>query len=251
MRSMQSSFFAVAAALCVTANLPAATVQSILDKARHAAGEESTLNSVKSLRYAYKVLDKDGKELGLNTMEYKAPLGQRETDTTKRDADGAKLEVTVAIDGREGYRLIRRPDNGGRRLIIMPSAEVNIRRDSVRENLTFFTVPAADRCEVKVGPDETIDGTACDTLEYHYKTGQLLRQYIAKDSGRYAGYRLGSQADRGLLVVNKTETKTSGIAVPDTIEIRDDKNAVLATLKMAKFELNPEIPDSAFTTPLY
>ena len=249
---MKPLFFAGIAALCASVTLTAAPVAQVVAKARAAAGKDADLNAVKALRYNFKIADKDGKALGPLVSEYRAPVCQRDIDYTMKDQDGKDLEVVTAIDGLEGHRAVSIIGVPGRRILVMPSAEVNLRRDFAAANLTFFTPPPADRCTVVTAPDEKIDGIDCEVLDYKYTSGVTLRRYIAKADGKFVGNRVNSGDKSGDLMLNIGEQRVAGVIFPKSIRIVDHAGNPVRTLTLEKVEVNPtDIPDKAFATPLY
>ena len=249
---MKPLVFAVFASCFAATTLSAETAADIIAKARAASGTEAALNAVRSLRYAMKLSDAEGKYVGAIVQEFKRPLKQRETNYAMKDKDGNGLEIVSASDGVEGFTIIRRPDNGFRKLLIMKADDVNSGRDLALANLEFFTPPPADRGTLVVAPDEKIDGVECFALDYQYKTGKTLRRYIEKTTGRFVANRVYDQGRSENLMINKTYTNVAGISFPDRIDVVDNAGKLMRILKMEKIEVNPtDIRDSFFATPLY
>lgn len=241
------SILLTAATLCVAIIAQAATpAEALVAKARTALGDETALSSVKSLRIEMSAADKDGKALGSVISEYKAPMKQREIDYTFTN-----MEVITAIDGREGHRVIHRLDNNARQLQILPAEEVNARRDFATANLCLLAVPNAERGAIAINGEETVDGVACEALEYKYKSGITLRRLVDKATGKLVATRINQGGKTGDLMVNIGEQKVAGIAYPKSIVIRDKDGKTLRTLTVNKVEVNPELADSAFVTPLF
>ncbi len=240
------SLIITSAALCAALISQAATpAETLATKARAALGDEASLSAVKALRIELSAADTEGKTLGTVISEYKAPMKQREIDYTF-----PKLEVITAIDGREGHRVIHRLDMNERKLHILPSEEVNARRDFVTANLYLLATPNAERGSVAINGTETVDGVACDALDYQYKSGITVRRLLEKSTGRLVATRINQRGKTGDLMVNVGEQKVAGINYPKTIVIRDESGKILRTLTVNKVEVNPEIPDNGFVTPL-
>ena len=233
--------------LCVAPGILAASpVDALVSKARAVLGDEASLTSVRSLRVELSVAGTDGKTLGMLIDEYKAPMKERELDYTQPD-----MEVVTAIDGTEGHRVVRRMSDGARRLQILPAQEVNARRDLAAANLYLLAIPSAERGGASVAPDETCEGVACTPVDYRYKSGLSLRRFIDKASGRLVATRVDMNGKIGELMVNAGEQKISGITFPKAILIKDSAGKLLRTITVAKVEVNPEIDDSRFVTPIY
>jgi hypothetical protein len=243
---MKSLLITTAALFAALISHAATPVDDLVAKARAALGDETALSSVKSLRIEMSAADGEGKALGSVISEYKAPMKQREIDYTF-----ANLEVITAIDGREGHRVLHRLDNNARQLQILPSEEVNARRDFVTSNLYLLATPNAERGSVAINGTETIDGVACEALDYKYKSGITVRRLVNKATGKLVGTRINQNAKTGDLMVNVGEQKIAGIAYPKSIVIRDKDGKTLRTLTVNKVEVNPEIADSGFITPLF
>lgn len=236
------SIFLTAAVLCAaTLAQAAAPAETLVAKARAALGGETALNAVKSLRIEMSVADAEGKSLGAMINEYKSPLKQRELNYTEKN-----LELVSASDGREGYKTFRRLDNNASQMQVIPYEENEARRDITASNLNLLAVPDPERGTLAAGEDATIEGAACATLDYKYRSGVLIRRYIDKATGRLAATRLG---DKGPLMINIGEQKVSGIIFPKSIVIRDDKGKTLRTLTLAKIEVNAPLDDATFAMP--
>lgn len=241
------SILLTAATLSVALIAQAATpAETLVAKARGALGEETALSSVKSLRIELSAADGNGKTLGSVITEYKAPMKQREIDYTFD-----KMEVITAIDGREGHRILHRLDNNARQLQILPAEEVNARRDFVTAYLYLLAIPNSERGSVAINGSETIDGVACDALDYTYKSGITLSRLVDKATGKLVATRINQGAKTGDLMVNVGEQKVAGITYPKSIVIRDKDGKTLRTLTVSKVEVNPEIADAGFVTPLF
>lgn len=241
------SLLVTSAALCVALISQAATpVETLVAKARATLGEESALSAVKTLRLELSAVDGDGKPLGSVITEYKAPMKQREIDYTF-----PKLEVITAIDGREGHRIIHRLDTNARQLQILTAEEVNARRDFAAANLYLLAIPSAERGAVSINGTETVDGISCTRLDYKYKSGITVRRLVDAATGRLVATRINQGDKTGDIMVNLGEQKVAGIAYPKSIVIRDDAGKTLRTLTVGKIEVNAEIPDAGFITPLF
>lgn len=235
------------AALCATMAAHAANpTDTVVAKARTALGGESALNAVKCLRFELSATDANGKPAGAIISEYKAPMKLREIDYT-----AAGFESVNAIDGREGHRTLRRLDTGERRLEIMTAGEVDARRDFACANLYLLAVPAPGRGEVTLGAPTKIDGVECSELAYKYKSGVTLHRFIDNASGRLVATRIDFGTKRGDLMINKGEQKVAGISYPKEIILRDDAGKTVRTLTINKIEVNGDLDDSAFQTPLF
>lgn len=240
------SLFLTTAALCAALISQAATpAEALITKARTALGGETALNAVQSLRIEMSVVDADGKALGALVSEYKAPCSQRELNYTEKN-----IENISAINGREGFRTLRRLDNNASQIQIIPYEELNARRDFTAANLRLLAIPSAERGSVALAPDETIDRSACATLDYSYASGVIIRRYVDKSTGRLVATRLNSKGGVvGNLMLNVGTQKVAGINFPKSIVIRDDKGKTQRTLNLTKVEVNPAIDDASFAMP--
>lgn len=240
------SIFLTTAAMCAALISQAATpAETLVTKARTALGGETALNAVRSLRIEMSVVDADGKALGALVSEYKAPYSQRELNYTEKN-----IENISAINGREGFRILRRLDNNASQIQVIPYEELNARRDFTAANLHLLAVPSTERGSVELAPDETIDGVACATLDYSYASGVIIRRYVDKATGRLVATRINNKGGVvGNLMLNVGEQKISEINFPKSIVIRDDKGKTQRTLNVTKVEVNPSIDDAAFAMP--
>lgn len=253
MRSMKPLLFAGLAALCTSMSATAATVPELVTKVRAALGTESGLNAVKSLRYTYRMADKDGKETGLYVSEYLAPMCHRDIDYTMKDRDGRALEIIVSINGAEGYRRINAMGTDLHNLSILTAGDVDLLRDYASDNLTFFAPPSPARGTVVTAPDETVEGVDCHVLAYKYRTGLTLRYYFAKSDNRVVASR--AERPNGVregLQVHVGEQRVAGIVFPKAVRILDTEGKPLKTMTVEKVEVNPaDITAKTFATPLY
>ena len=243
---MKKTLFCVAALCAATLVQAAPSATGLIAKARAALGDEKSLTAVRTLHIEMSAADGEGKPLGSLISEYKAPMKQRELDYTQD-----KLEILTAIDGNEGHRLLRNMADGRRQLIILPAEEVNARRDFACANLYLLAEPSAERGSVSVAKDETIDGKTCAVLDYAYKSGITLRRYIDAATGRLVASRIDQKNKPGELMLNEGEQTVSGIKYPKLIVIRDAAGKTLRRLTLTKIEVNGDIADSSFVTPLY
>ncbi len=231
-------------AMAAHAGTPA---ENMAAKVRSALGGDAALNAVKSVRFEITAKDGDDKPLGVLITEYKAPMKLREIDYTRQP-----LELVYAIDGREGHRVIRRLDNGNRRVEIMTAAEVDARRDFANANLHFMAAPSPERGSLSLDTKPvSIDGIECAVLAFQYKSGFTLRRFIDPATSRLVASRIDFSGKPGELMVNRGEQKVAGITYPKEIEIRDASGKTQRKLSIAKIEVNPELADAAFTTPLF
>lgn len=235
------------AVLCVAMAARAATpAETLVTKARAALGGEAALNAVHALRFEVSAADAEGKSLGVIISEYKEPMKLREIDYTHE-----ATEIVSAIDGAEGHRVMRRLDSGARRMEIMPTSEVDARRDFALSNLHLMAVPSPARGVVETEPGREIDGVKCDTLAYKYHSGIVLRRFVEAGTGRLVATRVDFNGKAGDLMVNKGEQIVSGIRFPKEIVILNAEGKTLRKLAISKIEVNPALDDKSFATPLF
>jgi outer membrane lipoprotein-sorting protein len=233
---------------CVIALATPAAVQAepaVLGLARTYLGPQSTLDGIQSLHFVgtVKRVDPDVATPPVSValdMIFAKPLKQRLVIT------GPKGSRTTVLDGYDAWDLLRDASDPSKyRLTWLNVNDIKTLRANTWENLYYYRAPEGGQVEDK-GP-ETIDGIACERVDFAHTPEILYIRYFDRDTGRLVLTVKGQENIR-----ESGEIRVDGVRFPKTI-VSTSKTAsgkdVVTTVAFDSVTLNEVFPASLFMVP--
>ena len=202
----------VAAAMAAAAGLHAEP--AVLGLARAYLGPESTLESLTSIHYVGTLVREDPDHpsakpvpTGLE-MVFEKPLRQ------KLVVRGPKVTMTTVLDGYDGWDWIQdNTDPTKYKLTWLGAPDIRTLRANTWENLYYYFPPEGGSVEDK-GP-ETVDGVACERVDFSHGDSIVYQRYFDRDTGRLVLTIDGNEEIR-----ESGEIRAGGIRFPRVIVSR-------------------------------
>jgi hypothetical protein len=234
---------------CVIALLATPVAQAepaVLGLARAYRGPESTLEAITSVHYVGTLdrSDPDHPDKGPASdaldMIFAKPLRQRMID---REEKGSR---TTVLDGYDAWDFTEsNADPSKFRLTWLTAGDVRTLRANTWENLYNYSSPAGGSIEDK-GP-ATIDGIACERVDFTHGPGIVYERYFDRDTGRLVLTVRGPETIR-----ESGEIMVDGVRFPRKI-VSSTKTAtgkeVVATVTFNKVVLNEKLGPDVFAAP--
>jgi hypothetical protein len=219
---------------------------AVLGLARAYLGPESTLEGVQSIHFVGTVqrVDPDAAAAPplVDTLEitFAKPLRQRLV------VRGPKASRTTVLDGYDAWDWIQdNQDPSKFRLTWLNAADIKTLRANTWENLYYYRGPEGGSVEDK-GP-ATIDGVACERVDFTHGPGIVYERYFDRDTGRLVLTVKGAEQIR-----ESGEIRADGIRFAKTI-VSTTKNAsgkdVVTTVTFDKVVLNEPLRADLFAVP--
>jgi hypothetical protein len=236
----------LACAAALLATPVARSEPAVLGLARAYRGPESTLDAITSVHYVGTLERNDpdhaerGTISGALDMIFARPLRQRMVDREE------KASETTVLDGYDAWDLIQdNADPSKYRLKWLAAGDVRALRANTWENLSNYSSPAGGTVEDK-GP-ATIDGVACERIDFTHAPGIVYERYFDRDTGRLVLTIQGTETIResGQIMVN-------GVRFPKKI-VSSTKTAsgkeIVATVTFGNVVLNEPLGADLFAVP--
>jgi hypothetical protein len=229
---------------CALALAPSAAVRAepaVIGLARAYLGPESTLEGIASIHY-YGTLDRvDPDHAGgpiHSTLDliFVKPLRQRlivRQETTT---------ITTVLDGYDAWDFLQdNSDPTKHRLKWLPAGDIKVLRANTWENLYFFRGREGGATVADKGP-ATIDGIACERVDFSHGPGIVYERYFDRDTGRLVLTVRGPETirERGEIRVDGLRFSKAIVSVTKTASGKD----LVSTVSFTKIVLNePEGPE--------
>jgi hypothetical protein len=203
----------ILACACALAGSAAVRAEpAVIGLARAYLGPDSTLDSIRSIHYSGRLdrLDPDHAEKGpshamLDLVIVKPSL-QRQV------VRGEKATETTVLDGYDAWVLLQDSIVPSKRVLTWLSADdIRALRASTWENLYFFRGLRGDGAIEDKGP-ATIDGIACERVDFMHGRGITFERYFDRDTGRLVFTVRGPETIR-----ESGEVRVDGIRFPKTV----------------------------------
>ncbi len=237
-------FLALLSALLAPVSLRAEPAAIAL--ARAYLGPESTLESITSIHYmgTLERVDPDSsdKTPGHATLDLilAKPLRQRLV------ARSEKVTMTTVLDGYDAWDFLQ--DNAVLsrfRMTWLKASEIKNLRANTWENLYYYRAPEGGTV-VDKGP-ATIDGVACERIDFTHSPGLVYERYFDRDTGRLVLTVRGPESFREI-----GEIRVDGIRFPNKI-VSTAKTAsgkdLVTTAIFDSIVLNEPVAASLFSAP--
>jgi hypothetical protein len=215
---------------------------AVIGLARAYLGPDSSLDSVTSIHFTGSLerLDTEhadkGPAHGAIDLIYVKPFRQRQIVTSE------KATETTVLDGYDAWDLLQDKADPSRRVLSFLSADdIRSLRASTWENLAFFRGLKGEDAVLDKGP-ATIDGVACERLDFVHGPGVVYERYFDRDTGRLVFTVRGPETIR-----ESGEIRVGGIRFPKTIiSVRKSASGkdLISTVTIDRIVLNePQGPD--------
>jgi hypothetical protein len=236
----------LACAIVLMAPAVAGAEPAVLGLARAYLGPESTLEGITSLHYigTLERRDPDRAEkapiVDSLDMTFEKPLRQR---LVVREAKSTR---TTVLDGYDAWD--RTQDNSDPtkfRLTWLGPGDIKTLRANTWENLYYYQSPEGGSVE-DMGP-ATIDGIACERVDFTHGPGSVYERYFDRDTGRLVLTVSGQE-----MIRESGEIRADGIRFAKTI-VSTTKTASgkeqVTTVTFDSVTLNQPVPADFFTVP--
>ena len=233
-------------AIALMAPAAARAEPAVLGLARAFIGPESTIDGIKSIHFVGSVQRVDPDQAaesavvdGLD-MTFAKPLRQRLV------VRGPKASRTTVLDGYDAWDWVQENlDPTKFRLTWLNAADIRTLRANTWENLYYYRGPEGGSVEDK-GP-ATIDGVACERVDFTHGPGIVYERYFDRDTGRLVLTVKGAE-----LIRESGEIRADGIRFAKTI-VSTTKNAsgkdVITTVTFDSVVLNEPLRADFFAVP--
>lgn len=212
-------------------------VVAVIKKAREYIGEESTLKSVKSLRFKGTITNASG-DSGAIEIHLEAPYKQLQILT------GAEVVQEFGLNDYEAWKKVYRMDDPDQYNLVPSNPEQLKRvRANTYENLNFFSSETSYQRKLEYLGRETVDGELVDKVKVTYGSIYYIRNFKVSN-----GQLLLTQIETGELIRESGELKVDGIRFPKTLVSLIDGEEV-HRIEFDLIEVNPELSESLFTQP--
>ena len=231
----------LACACAIAASAAVRGEPAVIALARAYLGPESTLDGIKSIHFVGTLerLDSEhadkGPVRGAIDLIFVKPLSQRQI------VRGKATETTV-LDGYDAWQLLQDNADPAKHILTWMSADdIKALRASTWENLYFFRGLKGEGAVEDKGP-ATIDGIACERVDFVHAPGIVFERYFDRDTGRLVFTVRGPETIR-----ESGEIRVDGVRFPKTIvSIRKSPSGkdLISTVTFDSIVLNePQAPD--------
>jgi hypothetical protein len=216
---------------------------AVIGLARAYIGPDSTLDGINSIHYVGTLdrLDPDHPDVGTvhATLDlvFMKPLRQRLVVRT------AKTSLTTVVDGYDAWDFMQdNADPSKFRLKWLPASDIKGLRANTWENLYFYRgLDGSGSIEDK--GTATVDGTACERVDFTHDTGIVYERYFDRDTGRLVLTVRGPE-----MIHESGEIQVDGLRFSKTIvsttKTPSGKDLV-ATVTFSSIAINePQAPDT-------
>jgi hypothetical protein len=244
--SMASIRFRIfACALLASAGLRAEP--AVIGLARAYLGPDSTLDGISSIHFVGTVdrVDPDHPAAppfhAMLDMFFSKPYRQRQV------VGGPKATETTVLDGYDAWEKLQDNTDATKfRVKWLSAGEIKALRANTWENLYFFRGLMDGDTAADMGP-ATIDGIACERVDFTHGVGNVFERFFDRDTGRLVmTFRLGEA------IRESGEVMVDGIRFPKAI-VSDMKSAsgkdIISTVTFTSIVLNEPAKSDMFAAP--
>jgi hypothetical protein len=233
--------------MALVAPLSGLAEPAVLGLARAYLGPQSTLDGIKSVHFVgtlQRTDDGQVQKIAPSTLDmiFAKPLRQRLV------VRGEKVTMTTVLDGYDAWDVFQdNKDPAKHRLNWLAVADVRALRANTWENLYFFSAPENGSVEDK-GP-ATVDGVACERVDFDHGSGMVYQRYFDRDSGRLVLTINGSESIR-----ESGEIMVNGVRFPRVI-VSSSKDSsgkdLTATATFERISVNDPLEPGLFSVPSF
>lgn len=246
--SFQRLFLPAAAALFIAVSSFGAD-PAILAKARAYVGNEAALDALKSVHYTGTLVASEPSDPTKQTRAAMEIIFQK-PDQQRVQATSDKVIDVTALDGYDGWQRTQdAADPSKWQQTLLGSEQIKRLRANTWQNLAFYRgiERAGGRVEDK-GP-ATIDGVACQKIEFTHFGSVVFTRYFEVATGRL----VFTETDGGNSTMRESgEIRVDGLRFPKTI-VQTTKlpsgGARTTTITFDKITINETFPATMFRVP--
>jgi hypothetical protein len=238
--------FILACAAALVAPRPAAAEPAVLGLARAYLGPQSTLDGITSIHFVGTLERVDPGQAAAKPapavldMIFSKPLRQRLV------VRGAKISMTTVLDGYDAWDWVQdNADASKYRLTWLGAGDIKTLRANTWENLYYYRSPEGGSVEDK-GP-ATIDGVACERVDFTHDLGTVYVRYFDRDTGRLVLTVRGPESIR-----ESGEIMVDGVRFPKTIVSTtktESGRELVATARFERIAINEPLAEGLFALP--
>ena len=222
---------------------------AILAKARAFIGSEAAIEGLKSVHYTGTLVTSDPADPAKQTRAAMEIIFQK-PDQQRVQATSDKVIDVTALDGYDGWQRTQdAADPSKWQQTLLGSEQIKRLRANTWQNLSFYRgiERAGGRVEDK-GP-ATIDGVACQKIEFVHFGGVIFTRYFETATGRL----VFTETDGGNSTMRESgEIRVEGLRFPKTItQTTKQPNGATrtTTITFDKITVNEAFPASMFRVP--
>jgi hypothetical protein len=219
---------------------------AVLGLARAYLGPQSTLDGITSIHFVGKLqrVDPDHADkppvVDALDMIFARPLRQRLVD--RQD----KVTRTTVLDGYDAWDWDQSNSDPAKfRLTWLSAADIKTLRANTWENLYYYSVPEGGSV-VDAGP-ATVDGVACERVDFTHAPGIIYERYFDRDTGRLVLTVRGQE-----MIRESGEIRADGIrfakSIVSTMKSPSGKDMV-TTVTFDTVALNEPLAPDLFVVP--
>jgi hypothetical protein len=246
---LKASSLVLACALALGPGTVARAEPAVIGLARAYLGPESTLEGIRTLHYVGTLdrLDPDHPEAGTvhGTLDlvFVKPLRQRLTVRQEKQ----KTTLTTVLDGYDAWDYLQDNTDPTRfKLTWLSVGDIKMLRANTWENLYFFRGQDGEAAVEDKGP-ATIDGIACERVDFSHGPGIVYERYFDRDTGRLVLTVRGPETIResGEIRVEGLRFSRTIVSLTKTASGKD----VVSTVNFEKIEINAPVAPGVFAVP--
>ncbi len=237
----------LAGACALAAALSLRGEPAVIGLARAYLGPDSTLDAIQSIHFVGTLdrVDPDHPEQGLEqaTLDLLVIKPSRQRQVLR----GKVATETTVLDGYDAWDYVQENADPSRHALKwLRAADVRGLQASTWENLYFFRGLAGDGAIVDRGP-ATIDGVACERVDFIHDPAVVFERYFDRDTGRLVYSVVGKETLR-----ESGEIRVDGLRFPKKVvsvgKTKSGKDLV-ATVTFERIVLNEPADPSLFAVP--
>jgi len=242
----KSSARVLACACALAASVAVRAEPAVIGLARAYLGPDSTLDAITSIHFVGSLERLDsghpekGPDRGAIDLIFVKPLRQRQIVR-------GKGTETMVLDGYDAWEFLQDNADPSKHVLTWLTAnDIKALRASTWENLYFFRGLKGEGAVVDKGP-ATIDGVACERVDFVHGPGIVFERYFDRDTGRLVFTVRGPETIR-----ESGEIRVDGVRFPKTI-VSVRKSALgkdlISTVTFDSIGLNEPLGPDVFAVP--
>lgn len=218
--------------------LEAGDAENALKQARRYFGNESALESVKSIHFSGYVIAEDSREKAeLNFVLQKPYLSWMQI---KR----GNVEEVVVANKIEGFVVRKHLESGKSRVEVLPAKAAARLNNMAWFRLHFFDLPQKRFGKAKSEGLVDMEGRLCNKVKVNFPGEAWAAFYFDKDTGRH----LVTHSDNGLRLVKTGEIIVNGIRFPQKVTVFEQGREVRRMI-FEKIAVNQAVDSRIFEFP--
>ncbi|MBC2601222.1 hypothetical protein [Puniceicoccus vermicola] len=218
--------------------LSAKTLEDVITQAREFVGPNEKIESIDTLLYEGVLVPENGAEERRISLLLKKPASQR-LEITQGES-----RITMVVNDMEGFMMQENLVNGQKGFSPLPTDQVRRFKANAAENLYFFKFPSSVRVRSKYLGEQEFRGQPVDAVRFIHSGGVQFFRYFDPETGEL----LGTETDTGTINTEEGAIQVDGLRFSDKV-LSFEGDELAHTITFDKIEVNPEVPEGAFTFP--